>query len=643
MSDHLSVLIDGSDPAISYGPGWTAVDRPFSSTFIGGSVMAGSGNLSVKSSFHGTSISIYGYLNTSQTPSIQIDNATIQGTYLDLPYYGPWYTSSFVTDHQHDFNMSLDNATHALIDYMVVTAGPSTPLEGRTIIADDFDKDIQYSGSWETQFGTVFPARDTNGTGRLAFRNTTHSTKKSGSRFTFDFTGSSISVFGILQSRLGGKWTAKFSVDGGSSNVYTAEFSNSTMRSFDRTNIQLYHTDLKPGSHVLDVQVSEMSGDQSFVLDYILYNASFANALSKPQPQPKAVAAPKIPLGATVGAVAGAAVIIILLILLLWRRKHNTVNIKGQPVDLTQHDEMTSQESRPVSTRGHFHRKSFRHSNATLVDQIDPPSPPSLPQLPSFAFPSNSASPSSPYENDGGIQRIDPYTTSPTRTKPHYRKKSEMMGSFDSKAYPSSSQASFFPLHHPSASQQSFDAHHTSTSFHGSHSSIDLSAYSLGSPNATLPSPIPPVPHNPYLGRKTSLGHVSRRSKSYIDPHAEPVTRPTSAHSRMGRHQRNSSYVSFQYAGSLPQAEIRRRTQEIYEMVARLETDISLAAAAGSEGDVAELRNRIEVLTRENGRLQQAAPGAQLPAINTDVDNRPGGSGEEPPPAYHHSQGPMTC
>ncbi|KAJ8501743.1 hypothetical protein ONZ45_g12032 [Pleurotus djamor] len=645
----LTVLLDSTDPSIVYGSGWTQRARNHHS-YMGGSVMEGSGDLDINLSFYGTGIQVWGVSNATFYPVTTIDNATVQGGYLDLPNYRPWYTSPALIDHQHDLSLQLPNATYAMLDYIVVSAGPSTPVNGKIIIADDFDSDIDYDGSWDKDFGQVFPSRDSNSTGRLSFRNTTHSTRHRGDSFTFEFTGTSVSVFGILQSHLSGRVAAKFSVDGSSGSTYIAEFNNSSMRSYDQTHTQFYNTSLAEGTHTLDVEVMEVSGDQSFMLDYITYNASFENLLVKPERKKPTETLTKIPPGVTAGVIAAAVILALLLIAFCWRRRRRPG--KEEPehgsIDLNTHHAAFDPETPEMSHRGTFYRKSFGMSSQTLVagPEVDP-DPPSLPRLPSFAFPSVRP-------DDADIHRIDPFILSSSRpSSPHRRKKSEMLASIDTSDhhYYGSPNPSGFHLPSPStyhASQSSSDVSaipitpsspyrptHTSSRSTSSRRSKSV-AFEYDSSPESLPRP--PSSHHPSYNSKHARTPTSTTNISTYP--STPSSAPPSAIPSRHGHSRHSSHLSISYPNGIPQVELRRRTQEIYEMVARLEDDIALAAAAGPgseerDSHVFDLRQRVAALTRENARLHNRNTMiAPLPPISTGV--------EEPPPAYH-TPGPATC
>lgn len=114
--------------------------------------------------------------------TVTIDDDSPYNTSYDDPKpqsYRQWYQSPTLSDGSH--KISLDNIAGTSLDYIVVTAGNSTPLAETTVIVDDNDPAIVYTGSWahtfET-FGRLFP-----------FGNGTHSSTNPGDTATFMFTG----------------------------------------------------------------------------------------------------------------------------------------------------------------------------------------------------------------------------------------------------------------------------------------------------------------------------------------------------------------------------------------------------------------------------------------------------------------------
>ncbi|KAG6840884.1 hypothetical protein C0991_003477 [Blastosporella zonata] len=105
-----------------------------------------------------------------------------------------WYKSPTLSDGTH--TVSITRIAGTAVDYMVVTAGLMTPLSGQTLIVDDADSAISYSGTWSNTGGRYA----INGDSSVEFYpygNGVHRTSAVGSSMTFQFTGA-ISVFTLL-------------------------------------------------------------------------------------------------------------------------------------------------------------------------------------------------------------------------------------------------------------------------------------------------------------------------------------------------------------------------------------------------------------------------------------------------------------
>jgi hypothetical protein len=97
-----------------------------------------------------------------------------------------WYQSPTLPDTNH--TITVTHIASTSVDYAVVTAGPDTPLTGKTIlIVDDGDPSITYAGGW-TQNTNMFTSSDNPVTG-LPFGNATHQTTSIGASATFRFSG----------------------------------------------------------------------------------------------------------------------------------------------------------------------------------------------------------------------------------------------------------------------------------------------------------------------------------------------------------------------------------------------------------------------------------------------------------------------
>jgi hypothetical protein len=76
------------------------------------------------------------------------------------------------------------------VDYLVITPGDGTPLDGETLIVDDMYNGIHYSGSGWISVASDFSFLEyTIPVYAQAFQNGTHQTSSIGDSFTFSYTG----------------------------------------------------------------------------------------------------------------------------------------------------------------------------------------------------------------------------------------------------------------------------------------------------------------------------------------------------------------------------------------------------------------------------------------------------------------------
>ncbi|KAJ7471069.1 hypothetical protein FB451DRAFT_326599 [Mycena latifolia] len=281
------VLILVDDSAMSYVGGSTIWgDSPSAHWIDGNSAFAegaqnGGPFGSFSYTFQGTSIAFYGNTSPSdkaQTMSVQIDSdSAYQSTYPAPQEYRQWYASPTLSDATH--TIVVDNLVFIDLDYATVTAGPSTSLNGTTLIVDDDDPEITYAGDWtiNTDFFTTGHGQPSG----LPFQNATHQSNTIGDSLTFQFAGTSVAVRGVFQWNLIGSIAASFSVDGKSS---SRTFSSSTEAPFDdQPNFEFFNaTGLQPGNHAMVINVTNVVGTQFLRLDYILYEPSFDTLAAKP-------------------------------------------------------------------------------------------------------------------------------------------------------------------------------------------------------------------------------------------------------------------------------------------------------------------------------------------------------------------------
>ena len=102
------------------------------------------------------------------------------------------------SDGQHTLTYAIEPAVNAFpaFDYLTVTAGPNTPLEGKTLAVDDADTAVVYSGDWSTS--SPIPASFDYS--EKLYKNTAHWTNKVGSSLQFNFKGKHFNFLDVIFS-----------------------------------------------------------------------------------------------------------------------------------------------------------------------------------------------------------------------------------------------------------------------------------------------------------------------------------------------------------------------------------------------------------------------------------------------------------
>ncbi|KAF4618291.1 hypothetical protein D9613_011647 [Agrocybe pediades] len=154
------------------------------------------------------------------------------------------------------------------VDYLTYTPTSDTPINGRDIIVDDRYEGVRYAGSWEKR-----SARLVMGTG---YDGTMTSTNRKGDAMRFEFFGSSVAVYGIL-NQVEGELVVDFAVDGrmGDRVVLfdgSQEVGNASRWTFNKPLWEV--EEMAPGHHALYVELRSVSGSQVLNLDSIIYTSS---------------------------------------------------------------------------------------------------------------------------------------------------------------------------------------------------------------------------------------------------------------------------------------------------------------------------------------------------------------------------------
>ncbi|KAG6836726.1 hypothetical protein H0H93_004389 [Arthromyces matolae] len=275
------------------------------------------GSLSV--TFHGVGINFHG--NTPAPPATQNCLVSVDGGSQSQASYGDsspptslqWYQSSQLSDSQHSINISRIAGTS--VDYMVIAAGQNTPLGGETLIVDDGDSDITYSGSW-TRNTNRYTSRDNPHAG-VPHGGAVHQTGTTGSTATFVFSGkifstiyassppdncegNNVALYSVYDFSHIGWITVKYTIDGNSQTIThavsssTSQYTSGVLQQ-ENTLLWKSSSSLSLGDHQLTIEIVDSDGQTDYVLDYILYNPSFETLAAKPNLSPTQVSSSNSP------------------------------------------------------------------------------------------------------------------------------------------------------------------------------------------------------------------------------------------------------------------------------------------------------------------------------------------------------------
>ncbi|KAJ2916119.1 hypothetical protein MD484_g4268, partial [Candolleomyces efflorescens] len=248
-------------------------------------------------SFYGTGIKVdIPTAQPSQDVSVTLDNAP-----LTAQADGS-FESSALPDGQHTLKYAIGGVKQApVFDYLTVTAGPSTPINGRTLIVDD--SQLSYKGNWSTNPPKALKYDYSTS----LYRDTAHWSSTIGDTIEFEFTGTSVAVYGLAANIMEGSrrnnLTASYTIDGV---TQTRGIPAETFDSVPMT--EFFHADVPAGRHTLVINLTDVAYPRTFGIDFIAYNASVDSITSLPGYQPAANAAPKFEAGSSKlngGAVAG--------------------------------------------------------------------------------------------------------------------------------------------------------------------------------------------------------------------------------------------------------------------------------------------------------------------------------------------------
>ncbi|KAG6815964.1 hypothetical protein H0H87_009877 [Tephrocybe sp. NHM501043] len=325
---------------------WASIPN---SQALGGSVARSNGTEELTSftvAFNGTSISFFivGSLFASpnlpasstitvdgmQTFEVPIESGDFQNSSLLVEKH--WFTTPVLTDATHTVS-AINFPRKFSLDYAIVTPGAQTPLANELMVIDDDSDLLTYSSAWHRNTSTYlipFP----HSQDQLSFvplNGVTHHvstiTSVVDTWAEFNFTGTSVSIYGILDGSTTGteKLTVAYTLDGFKTqqDYYPASQTQANFLWFSNTTVPL-------GLHTVQIDILRLNG-VDFILDYIVYDPS-----SHPQDHTTPFAKPfvleggngddstlpskstkKVVLGSLIGGIVGLALIIGLI--RIWR------------------------------------------------------------------------------------------------------------------------------------------------------------------------------------------------------------------------------------------------------------------------------------------------------------------------------------
>ncbi|KAJ7580121.1 hypothetical protein C8J56DRAFT_275794 [Mycena floridula] len=348
MSSQIYYIIDDSSKAVKFA-GIALVDQyPL---FYGGTSTGFYGSCEVQ--FEGTSISFVG-VAVGRNLSVTIDDVgpapatTIQSS-LEM---SAWYQSPLLDEGSHTMNITTNNLTVTSIDYLVVLPGKTTSLVGKTLAVDDAYPAIQYGSNWETTPVT------SNEEFEETFLSTLHHTSTPGSKFTFTYSGSNMTIFGVFLRDQPGSFDLTTTIDDGHSSTQTFTGDPNSEPHW-QPHFPLFTTgDLHVGQHTVTVELSKCV-NQTLVVDYILYTPSFSSLAEMPaittKSKPNNVAI-------IVGAIGGA-VVLLGMVLLIWRWRYPKGKRRGSELP----SYMDSMALKPFPGKPRLSQDSAQSMNSPTV------------------------------------------------------------------------------------------------------------------------------------------------------------------------------------------------------------------------------------------------------------------------------------
>ncbi|KAF8874405.1 hypothetical protein BD779DRAFT_254783, partial [Infundibulicybe gibba] len=242
----------------------------------------------------------------------------------DTRSYSPAaFSADNLSNDQHSLIIKTTDTTpevNFFLDHFLYTTSPKTDQSGKTLLIDDRDEDIIYTGNWRSATSDF----DFRRTSRAADGTTSAS-------ISIPFNGTGIQFYAVIEgSAPGNSALAEFVLDGAATKTFTSPGQPSDIT----WNNQLYDSGLLPqGSHTL---VVTPKSQQTLRFDYALAQQGTALATTaNPTPTATRIPSPSptstrpAPVSSTIiGIIVGVALFIFAVVAFFvfkfWRRRHSS-------------------------------------------------------------------------------------------------------------------------------------------------------------------------------------------------------------------------------------------------------------------------------------------------------------------------------
>ncbi|KAJ7577908.1 hypothetical protein C8J56DRAFT_740203, partial [Mycena floridula] len=200
--------------------------------------------------------------------------------------YKQWYRSPLLSDtaEGHTIRLTVTAGIESLYaDYMAISPGQHTPLLGRTLMIDDTYSGLTFGSGWIPLNNNAF---DLGGNPAYTFQNTTLTTSTPGSKFSFSYTGTNMTLYGVFNWKQLGSYDLVVMVDNQApvtKNFNTRSIYDNSKGYIQQTNFVLFATpdSMQAGNHTIVFTLSRCD-KQILIIDYILYTPSFSSLATMP-------------------------------------------------------------------------------------------------------------------------------------------------------------------------------------------------------------------------------------------------------------------------------------------------------------------------------------------------------------------------